>query len=149
MAMRALLALLLFACVQGAHAAYCFGTFTSGGKTYFVAATQPADPSTCAYIALSGTEWASYQSAITTNTNQTNQISALQSSQATQDTNIANAQSQITALNNALSNLNIGLNAPFDYTFAAGVFALFFTSVVGLWWVAKSAGVVLEAIRKW
>jgi hypothetical protein len=39
-------------------------------------------------------------------------------------------------------------NAPFDYTLAAGFWAMAFTFVVGLHLVTKSAGVILERIRK-
>ena len=39
-------------------------------------------------------------------------------------------------------------NAPFDYTVAAGFWAMAFTFVVGLYLVTKSAGVILERIRK-
>lgn len=38
---------------------------------------------------------------------------------------------------------------PFDYVAAGSIFAFFFSSVVGLWWVSKSAGTIIEAVRKW
>ena len=37
----------------------------------------------------------------------------------------------------------------FDYLVAGGLFAFFFTSIVGLWLVAKNAGLILEAVRRW
>lgn len=37
----------------------------------------------------------------------------------------------------------------FDPLVASGVFALFFASIVSLWVVAKSAGMILEAIKRW
>ena len=40
------------------------------------------------------------------------------------------------------------LNAPFDYGYAASIWALGFTSVVGLYLVAKSAGTILSVIRR-
>ena len=39
-------------------------------------------------------------------------------------------------------------NAPFDYAVAAGFWAMAFTFVVGLHLVTKSAGVIVERIRK-
>jgi hypothetical protein len=39
-------------------------------------------------------------------------------------------------------------NEPFDYAAAAGIWAMAFTFVVGLYLVTKSAGVILERIRK-
>lgn len=39
-------------------------------------------------------------------------------------------------------------NAPFDYAVAAGFWAIAFTFVVGLYLVTKSAGVILERVRK-
>ncbi|MCI1042240.1 hypothetical protein HWE05_03280 [Caballeronia zhejiangensis] len=41
-----------------------------------------------------------------------------------------------------------GLSAPFDYTAAAGFFALAFTVVVGTWMVSAGAGAVLNMIRR-
>ena len=38
-------------------------------------------------------------------------------------------------------------NTPFDYTYAAGIWSLAFTVVVGLYLVARSAGTVLNFIR--
>lgn len=39
--------------------------------------------------------------------------------------------------------------SPFDPVVGAAVFALFFASVAGLFVVSKSAGLILEAIKKW
>ncbi len=38
-------------------------------------------------------------------------------------------------------------NAEFDYAYAAGIWSMAFTFVVGLYLVAKSAGTVMNAIR--
>jgi hypothetical protein len=38
-------------------------------------------------------------------------------------------------------------NAPFDYAYASGVWAMAFTFVVGLYLVSKSAGTIVSAIR--
>lgn len=38
-------------------------------------------------------------------------------------------------------------NAPFDYGYAAGIWAFAFSFVVGLYLVSKSAGAILSAIR--
>lgn len=38
-------------------------------------------------------------------------------------------------------------NAPFDYGYASSVWALGFTSVLGLFLVARSAGTILDRIR--
>lgn len=39
-------------------------------------------------------------------------------------------------------------NDPFDYASASGIWAMAFTFVVGLYLLSKSAGVVLDRIRK-
>ena len=39
-------------------------------------------------------------------------------------------------------------NAPFDYSQAAGIWLFAFSFVVGLYLVSKSAGVILEFIRR-
>jgi len=41
-----------------------------------------------------------------------------------------------------------GLAQPFDYSAAAGFFALAFTMVVGIWMVSAGAGAVLDVIRR-
>lgn len=38
--------------------------------------------------------------------------------------------------------------APFDYGYAAGVWSLGFTTVVGLYLVARSAGTILDFIKR-
>ena len=42
-----------------------------------------------------------------------------------------------------------GLVVPFDYVLAASIFSFFFSFTVGCWIVAKNAGVILEAVRRW
>lgn len=37
---------------------------------------------------------------------------------------------------------------PFDYAYAGSIFAFFFCFTVALWWVSKSAGLILQAIRR-
>lgn len=38
---------------------------------------------------------------------------------------------------------------PFDPVIGGAVFGLFFSSVVGLYILAKSSGLILEAIKRW
>lgn len=42
-----------------------------------------------------------------------------------------------------------GIAVPFDYTYAAAIWALFFGFTVALWWVSKSAGAIISAVRRW
>lgn len=42
-----------------------------------------------------------------------------------------------------------GQEVGYSYTQAGSIFAFFFCFVLGLWVVAKNAGLILEAIRKW
>lgn len=42
----------------------------------------------------------------------------------------------------------ISASGDFDYAHASAVFAFFFSFTVGLWWVARSAGSVLDAVRR-
>ena len=39
-------------------------------------------------------------------------------------------------------------NAPFDYSYASGIWALGFAFVVGLYLVSKASGVILNRIRR-
>lgn len=41
-----------------------------------------------------------------------------------------------------------GITEPFDYTYAAGVWAFFFVSIVSIYWVTRSANSVIEAVRR-
>lgn len=38
--------------------------------------------------------------------------------------------------------------APFDYVMAAAIFAFFFSFVVGVWFVSKNIGAVINAVKK-
>ncbi|HQC80829.1 MAG TPA: hypothetical protein PLS67_09995, partial [Accumulibacter sp.] len=40
-------------------------------------------------------------------------------------------------------------DVPYDYTGAGAIWAFFFTTTLGFWLVAKKAGLILEAVRKW
>lgn len=42
-----------------------------------------------------------------------------------------------------------GIAVPFDYAYAGAVWALFFGFTVALWWVSKSAGAIISAVRRW
>ena len=42
-----------------------------------------------------------------------------------------------------------GIAVPFDYAYAAAIWALFFGFTVALWWVSKSAGAIISAVRRW
>lgn len=42
-----------------------------------------------------------------------------------------------------------GAGTEFDYALASAVFAFFFSFTVGVWFVSKNFGLVVEAVRRW
>lgn len=102
--------------------ASCVTTYTSGGRTYFIAMTQPADKSTCTYLLINGVE---FQKLNTLN-DQSAVISQIQTNHQT----LLNYQAQ-----------------PFDLSQALAAFSFFFSAVMLMYFIAKSGGSVLETIR--
>lgn len=150
-------------------AAYCMSTYTIGGRTYFIQGNQPGDPSSCAYIAVSGIEWANYQNAVAVNVTQGNSITALQASDTTQTNNISVLRTDVNTLRTDVNTLRTDVNnqqgtisgyqnsmqtllnyqaSTFDLPTALAAFAFFFSTVIFFYSIAAPAGAILEKIRR-
>lgn len=114
------------------------------------------DPTTCSWIAISGTEWATYEgyaaqiaalnTSVTTLQGDVSQLQVVQSAQAS---DISALQSQVNSLVASLNNISGAMSAPFDYVLAGQIFAWFFSGVVVLFLVSRGAGTVLAGIKRW
>lgn len=83
-------------------------------------------------------------------------VTAVESKNTSQDTAIAALQSgggaghTLTDVEySQLGNVLTAAAAPFDYALAAAVFAFFFSFTVGVWYVSKHFGLIVEAVRRW
>lgn len=125
----ALVALLLSVLAPGAGAATCATLVNSWGSPQVVQLQSTSVPAggleACALLYMTGAEYASIQEA----SNQTEAIETL--------------QAQMAALQAATTPV------PFNYAAASSLFGFFFSFTVGCWLVAKNAGLILEAIKRW
>lgn len=166
---RLLLAFLLLLSMVGAQAATCWTTRLSGGITYLVLATTPNPFSSCVYVVVSGSEWASYQQAVADNATQFSTEAALQNSLNSHTSILSGLQSTVSAQGQSINTLQGSQSTfqstlatmqgnyqtlltyqtdPFDVTQALAAFSFFFSAVLLLYWVSANAGAVLEKIRR-
>lgn len=99
--------------------------------------SNPSDLSTCSYLVMTGGDYASIVSQISTSTS----LSALQ-------TEVSNLQNIVATLGagSSSSSSSSSVTVP-DYTLLAQFWGFAFVSVLTLWLVSHCGGMVLKAIR--